>query len=99
MSTIIVAIVSLLASIAPLVTNNGSIAKIIQTLTDLIPLIVKEISDIVPMVKNIIAALKGNPEVTQEQIDSLDQMSAKLDAEFDAAAAAAQAEDGTTPKV
>jgi hypothetical protein len=45
----------------------------------------------VTAIKNIIAALKTSGPVTTDQLDQLDAIEAKLDADFDAAAAAAGA--------
>lgn len=98
MNVILSALLSLLQAVMPTlgVASSGTIQNIIGALIQLIPLAVKEYQDVLPMIKNIIAALKGNNEVTTEQLDQLDEMEAQLDAAFDAAAAKAQAEDGGT---
>lgn len=82
------------ASLASLIPGGAGIAPIITILEQAVPVAVKEYQDLKPIVKDIIATLKGNPAATVEQIDALDAMEAKLDADFDAAAAAAEAEDG-----
>lgn len=93
MSAIIPAILALLQSIIPSLSSASAIGSIITTLTNIIPVIVKEVQDVVPMVKNIIAALKSNDAVTPEQLDQLATLDANCDAAFEAAATAAQAED------
>lgn len=93
MQAIVTAVLALLAEIAPAINATSSIAKIIDTLTALLPALAKEVSDLYPIVKNVIATLKGNAAVTPEQLDSLDQIEAKIDADYDAASAAAKAED------
>lgn len=93
MSAIIPAILALLQTIIPSLSSASAIGSIITTLTQIIPVVVKEVQDVVPMIKNIIAALKTNDAVTPEQLDQLAILDAKCDADFEAAATAAQAED------
>jgi len=85
------AVISLLSMIAPGATG-GLIAKIIDALVTIIPIVIKEAKDLAPMVQNIIALLRGNTEITPDQ---LDQHAAEvvLDSAFDIADAAAQKED------
>ena len=107
MLSIIGPIVALLAEIAPAVSTSSAIGNVIATLTALIPAIVKEANDLIPTVKNVIATLKGSDAITPEQLDALDAIEAKIDADYDAASAAAKTEDdaadasaaaaGTTP--
>lgn len=87
MSGIIIALLAVLAQIAPSLGVPASITAIITALEAMLPTIIKEIQDVVPLVKNIIGALKDNNEITQEQLDALDALEAKLDAEFEAAVA------------
>lgn len=95
MNVVLTAFLTLLNAILPTLTvaSSGTIQNIISALITLIPLAAKEYQDVLPMIRNIVAALKGNSEVTPEQLDQLDEMEAQLDAAFDAAAQAAQAED------
>jgi hypothetical protein len=94
------AVLSLIAALLPAGANGALIEKIIEALVALIPIIVQEYKDLVPIVKNIIVAAKGDPATTIEQLNSLDAMETQLDADYEAAAAAAAAEDaaasGTT---
>jgi ethanolamine transporter EutH len=82
--------------VLPLLGNSSAIQlieKIVASLVAIIPLIVKEAQELVPIVKNIITALKADPSTTAEQVAVLDAMSKRLDQEFEDAAAAALKED------
>lgn len=87
----------LLTVLAQLATTAGQaqIANIINALTNIIPFLIEELQQVVPLIKNIIAALKGNGEITQDQLDQLTALEAQYDADFEAAAAAYG--DGTQP--
>lgn len=92
MEMLLTALVPLLSDVAPLL-GTSSIAKVIAALTQLIPLIVQEATDLLPEVKNIIAALSSNTATDADQLAQLAALDAQVDAAFDAAAAAAQAQD------
>lgn len=93
MSAILTSILALLVDITGAVNSASTVAKIIAVLVDLIPVIVKEVQDVAPAVRNIINALSSNPATTTDQIAELDALSAKVDAAFEDAAKAAEAED------
>lgn len=97
MGAIIPAILALLSEIAPAASSVSLIGKIIDSLTALLPAVVQEAKDLAPTIKNVIVTLRGNSATTPEQLDQLDTIEAKLDADFDAAATAAQAEDSGAP--
>jgi phage-related protein len=78
--------------------NAGLITQIIEGLVALIPLLIKEYQDAVPFVQNIITLLKNHNAVTPEQLQTLDILETQIDASFEAAAAAAEAEDAAQPK-
>lgn len=97
MSAILTAILSLLTALGPSIGGSSAIiTEVISALTTLIPVVIQEAQDLLPMVKSIIATLKGDSAATQAQLDALDALDKQVDDAFDAAAAAAQAEDGTT---
>jgi phage-related protein len=96
-STILTALLAIIEDIAP-TAAAGTIGKIIAALVNLLPLIIKEIQALVPIVQNIITALRGNGQITPEQLDALDAMEAQIDADYDAAEKAAEAEDNAPPK-
>jgi len=93
MSAIITAVIALLGQILPLVQNSQQIASIIVTLIQIVPVLVKEAQDLVQPVKNIIAALQTNAATTEEQMATLKELDAQVDADFEAAATAASAQD------
>lgn len=87
MSEILTLLLTVLAQIIPSLNVPSSISAIVSTLVSLIPVLIKEYQDMVPIVRNIIAALKENSTITAEQLQQLDELEAKIDAEFEAAAA------------
>jgi predicted PurR-regulated permease PerM len=93
MNAIVTVVLSLLETLLPLVTSSDQIAKVIATLIQIIPIITKEAQDLVQPVQNIIAALQANPAASDQQLADLAALDAKVDADFDAAAAAVEAED------
>jgi hypothetical protein len=94
MELIIPAAISLISSLlsstkltTPLITG------IIDVVSAATPVIIKEYKDLKPIVSNIIAVIKADPSTQLDQLKALEQYEIQLDAEFDEAAAAAQAED------
>jgi len=90
----IAALLALLTSVAGITGEASVIAQIVSTLVSLVPTLVQEYKDLVGPVRNIIAALSANPATTADQLATLQALDAKVDADFEAAASAAQAEDG-----
>jgi hypothetical protein len=88
-------ILTILVQIAGATGEASTITSIINALIQLIPTLVKEYEDLVPIVKNIIASLSANPATTADQLATLQTLDAKVDADFEAAATAAQAQDAT----
>ena len=80
----------LLTVLAQLATTAGQaqIANIINALENILPFLIQEIQQVVPLVKNIIAALKDNTSITQDQLDQLTALETQYDADFEAAVAA-----------
>lgn len=95
MQAIIQLALTLLEQIAPQLAgaNASLIEKIIEGLIALIPLLVKEYTDAIPFIRNVIALIKGNGNVTPEQLQTLDDLETQIDAAFETAATNAQAED------
>lgn len=94
----ITAVLAILSQISGLTSQASVIAKVIAALTELLPLLVALGKDLIVPVKNIIAALKDNAVVTPEQLDALEAFDAKVDADFEAALAKAEAEDEAATK-
>lgn len=92
MQAIITPLLALLQLAAPGATTQ-IIAQCIAILTALIPILVKEYQDLLPIVQNVIATLQSSDDITDEQWDDLDAMSDQYDKEFEAALAKAKAED------
>ena len=94
--TILTTVLGLLAQIVPGLANPA-VQQIIDALVALLPVLIQEYVALVPMVKNVIAALQSNASITPDQLSALQQLDAQCDAAFDAAANAAAAADGTPP--
>ena len=97
MSAAIIALLTIIGEIAPSLGTPSIITSIISALTQIIPVITQEIADVGPIIKNIIAALQGNGTITADQQAQLTALDAQVDAAFEAAATAAQAEDAAPP--
>ena len=87
MRAAIAALLTIIAQIAPTIGVPSVVETIIKTLVDLLPTIVKEVQDVAPLVQNIIDALRANAVITPQQLKDLEDLEARLDAEFEAAAA------------
>lgn len=87
------AVLALILQLLPVGGNAALIDKIIEALVAVYPLILQEYKDLVPIVKNIIAALRSDSSTMAGQLDALDKMEAQLDADYETAAAAAAAAD------
>jgi hypothetical protein len=86
-SAIVTAVITLLGQLLPLIGGNSTaIAGIINTLIALIPAITQEVETLIPMVKNIIAALQADPTTTAAQLATLSALDADCDAAFETAA-------------
>jgi hypothetical protein len=94
---IVTQFLALVGELIPNITSSATIAKVIAILEQVIPLAIQVGEDLVAPIKDLIAALKTSGAVTTDQLDQLDALEAKLDADFDAAAAAAQAADAAKP--
>ncbi|MCK1693749.1 hypothetical protein [Bradyrhizobium sp. 144] len=93
MTAMLTTILGLISALVPAGTNAALIEKIIEALIAIVPVVVKEYQDLVPIVRNIIGALKADPSTTSAQLEELQQLEVQWDADFEAAAAAATAED------
>lgn len=93
MSALLTTILALIEQLVPGGTSVAVVEKIIAVLIQLIPVVVQEYQDLLPIVQNIITALKSDPSTTARQLAALEEMEVTYDAEFEAAAAAALAED------
>ena len=87
--SIIIQLLTLLAQLAGGLSDANAIASLIATLENIIAAGVEEIQAVAPMIKNIIAALKGNGAITADQMTQLEALDAATDQAFEAAATAA----------
>ena len=87
-ATIATAVVTLLTSILNFLPSASSsqVGSFIVTLTQLIPIVVQEATDLIAPIKNIIAALGQNPAATADQLAALATLDAQCDAAFETAA-------------
>lgn len=92
MQALIPILLQALTLIAPGATTQV-IAQVINILTALIPVLIQEYKDLLPIVQNVITALQQSGDITDKQWAALDAMSAQYDAEFHSALAAAEAQD------
>lgn len=98
-TTLVIGALQILAELVPSLVSGASaatITKIIGILEQAIPLAIQVGEDLVGPIRNIITALRSSGTLTQEQIDQLDAAEAKLDADFDAAANAAEQADAAS---
>lgn len=93
MSAIINSVLMILQLLLPNIGGKANVAGIVSALATLVPAIIKEYQELLPIVKNIIAALKNDPATTAVLLAQLKQLDAQCDAAFEDAAAAATAED------
>jgi len=83
MTTVLITLLTVISQISGALGSASAIQSIITMLIQIIPSLVGTISDLVPIVKNIIAALQSNDNITDEQWDQLDQLSASADKNFE----------------
>jgi hypothetical protein len=95
--TIISTVLQTILSIIPQITDSKGINKIVTMLLQIVPIIVKEAQDLLPMVQNIIAALSSKDGVTADQVAALKVLDAQVDAAFEQAVAAYLANHPTQP--
>lgn len=93
MTAIVSSIVAMLTAFLPMISQASQVAKIIEVLVSILPTVVQLASDLAAPIKNIIAALQNSGAATSDQIAQLQELDAKYDQAFEAAATAAQAED------
>lgn len=74
--------------------TSTAVQNVLTALDVLIPVIIKEYNDLLPMVKNIITALKSSDALTDQQLADAEAQDAKVDAAFEAAVAAYDASNG-----
>lgn len=83
----------LLSSIPQIAGNAKLIAEGVSAMVALYPIAKSEFQDMMPIIKTAIAAFRADPSAKPAVLDQLDALEAKLDADYEEAAALAAAED------
>lgn len=85
------ALLSLISGLLPSIGVGSTtvVAKIIEALVMVVPIIANNLPNLLASVKNIIAALQTSGAVTDEQMAQLAALDAQVDAAFETAATAA----------
>ena len=82
-------ITALLQAILMLLQNFGvnsqAISTVITTLIEIIPFLTKELEDVKPAIQQIIEIITSSDDVTPDQINQIESLSAQVDAAFDTA--------------
>lgn len=88
MNAIVQFLLMAVQQLLPLIVKDPAAASsIVQTLINVVPLIIQEASDLVPMVQSIIKALSG-AGVSADDMAALTELDKQCDDAFDAAVAA-----------
>ncbi len=85
---LIASLLTMLLSVIPQMTNSQTINSVVTWLEQLIPTLVQEYTNLLPIVKNIIGLLKQNSAVTPDQLSQLQAQEAVIDKAFEDALAA-----------
>lgn len=93
MEAIITAALALAGQVAPLVTTSTAVGSVITVLETALPAAIQFAESAVPLIEQTIADLRQNTAITADQLAALDAIEAKLDTDYDTAAASASAED------
>ncbi len=87
------AALSLLTTVAPFVKGTGAVGNVIDGLATILPIVVKTASSLAPIITSTIEILRGNTDITAEQLAALDAFEAVIDADFDDALESARLMD------
>lgn len=105
MQAILALIELILPQLGTATATVSLVEKFIAAIVALTPMLVQEYKDLVPILKNMIAAarnlISGNsmdPTTTAAMLDQLDVAEAALDADYETAAALAAKEDAEADK-
>lgn len=93
MPAAITAILALLTQFAPTIAGAGGIGQVINVIAAILPPAFQLAKEEIPVIKSLIADIKGNSASTADQLAELDLLDARCDAIFDDALKSAEAED------
>lgn len=91
MNSIVNVVITLIQALLPNLSVSTTVQNILNALIEILPFVIKEYQDVLPEIKNIIAALSDSDAVTPEQLVALKQLDAQVDAAFEAAVTDIQA--------
>jgi hypothetical protein len=98
LTSIITLLLTLIGQLLPAIgAGSTGITTIINALVAIVPALIQEAVDMVPIVQNIIAALKNDPATTSAQLVILNDLDAQCDAAFEDAVAKSEASDPVLP--
>jgi DNA/RNA endonuclease YhcR with UshA esterase domain len=95
MEMIITAGIALLSQLVPGLTGSAAVGSAIKFLAAIIPPAITLVKGEIPVIKGLIATLRGNKDVTVEQMAELDALDAQCDGVLDNAINKAEAADAT----
>jgi hypothetical protein len=95
-TAVLAAVLGIIQTLIPIASGSQGVTSILALLTNLIPVAIKEYNDLLPIIQNIIRALKDDPTTTPDQLVQLEALNQQVDQAFEAAATKAQAEDAGT---
>jgi hypothetical protein len=99
-TSILTLLLTLIGQLLPAVgASTPAIQNIVNALIAIVPALIQEAMDMVPIVQNIIQALKNNPATTAAQLQTLNALDAQCDAAFEDAVAKSEAGDPPTPPI
>jgi hypothetical protein len=84
---------NMIGTVAPLFTTSDQVASAIKVVAEAVPVAIAAGQDLWEQVKPAITAIRQSEATTPEQLAELDAIESRGDAAFDAAYAAAAAED------
>lgn len=90
---VIASVLQAVQAMLPSATTSAAVQAIIDALVKLVPVVVQFAPKLVADIKVIIDVLTSNPAALPGQVANLQKLSAQSDADFDAAAVAAEAAD------
>jgi hypothetical protein len=93
MNAILSVLFTVIQTLLPLIVSNSkATSSVIQALVDIMPTVIKEATDVLPMVQDIIGGLSKADGVTDDDMAKLEEMSQQVDDAFEAAVAAKETE-------
>lgn len=96
MDTAISLVLGILQKVVPALSGSTIVGQVVAGVAELAPIVIKEAPIAWAQLQSIIADLKGNADITDAQLQTLQATEAAGDAAFEAAAQQAEKDDGVT---